>query len=411
MDIKDINASLDKMQSKLDEKLEANNTAHSSEITALKAEIVAFKEEIAKTEKYEAKNDDFIIAMGQKIEALSTEQTENVTKNELMAQLEDKKDVIASLSANKNSQERVTMTMDINAAAVDMGQGVAPNYPAVPIRDKFDKNIGTIIKFGKPILDIVPSESTDTDLFEEMYETTPEGAPAFVGELVDVPQISFDWDEENFKAQRVGVNTVISERVAMFQKELYNKMNGLVNRELFDKIATDLIAADGTGTNISGWKTLGTAFSAASTGIAAGELGTLTAANKIEILYAAITQLQQAGFDVKAIVLNPADATVLRLSKSSAGEFATPAQIDYLMSLITESQKITTGEFILLDTEYIRQKYPKQITVELFRDFSEAKKGAMAMVASAYLAQVRNKNYAQSICYGDFTTAAADLNA
>lgn len=98
------------------------------------------------------------------------------------------------------------------------------------------------------------------------------------------------------------------------------QLAGLIDNELLYELRyveeNQLLNGAGTGTDINGIYTQATPFTQAATG-----LTTMTAANKIDVIGAALLQNDLANEPATGIVLHPSDWTEMRLLKNSQGEY------------------------------------------------------------------------------------------
>lgn len=382
--------------------------AYDGELSAKLIESVGAKaEEVLAS--YDLSNNESFLAMSQAFDAMKTSVSGGADgKSPIQAAIEDNIDAINSIASGASK----SADFEIKAAVGDMKTTNVGNYPSTPVVDSPVIGYGNARKSGKEIVESVPSVSTDTNTIIEMYEASQEGTPLYQGEGVAAPQVDYDYTPKNFNTQRISAFTRISRKSIRVQAELARRLTRLVERDLYVKIATAMIAGNGTAPNISGMKTLGTAFSGSATGLE-GLVGTLTASSVIEVLIAAETQMAKANFSCDKIYLNPTQVALMQVSALSAtAEQNVSASIQRLLAKTVESNSVPVGEFILVETDVMTNYFFENITVRMAQnDAADLKAGMVTTVTEADHALVVNPNDANGIVYGTFAAAATDLNS
>ena len=359
---------------------------------------------------YDLSNNESFHAMSQAFDTMKniSNSRGNDGKSPIQAAIEDNIEAINNLSSGSIK----SADFEIKAAVGDMKTTNVGNYPSTPVVDNLTIGYGNVRKSGKEIVESVPSVSTENNTIIEMYESSQEGTPLYQGEGVAAPQVDYDYTPKLFNTQRVSAFTRISRKSIKVQAELARRLTRLVERDLYVKIAASMLAGNGTAPNISGMKTLGTAFSGAATGLEA-LIGTLTAASIIEILIAAETQMAKSNFACDKIYLNPTQVALMQVSALSAtAEQNVSASIQRLLAKTIPSNSVTVGEFILVESDVMTNYFFENITVRMAQnDAADLKAGMVTVVTEADHALVVNPNDANGIVYGTFAAAATDLNS
>lgn len=199
---------------------------------------------------------------------------------------------------------------------------------------------------------IAKTTETTSDSVAWVEVVTETGAPATTAELATIPEKDFEFQRFTSPLQKIAVINKHSVELLQDAPQLVSAIKTWLNEDL--KIVTDtqLLSGNGTAPNLQG--VLGV-----STDLDATAIGTqrVANANKFDVLRIAQTKIATAGkghFRPNYIVLNPADAETLDLTKNADGDYIMPSfySADGLVirgARIIENTAITAGTFLVGD--------------------------------------------------------------
>jgi HK97 family phage major capsid protein len=213
------------------------------------------------------------------------------------------------------------------------------------------EGINDIVEREARVYGRVPKLSVSGNTVDWVYETAQEGAAAGTAEGAAKNQI-----DNNFVVTSVSllkqtayfkVSTEMLDDVAFMASWLRNK---LIVR-LFNRIDSQVIEGDGTGTNLNGLVTQATAFAAGSFALAVDN------ANDVDVLVVAANQIRTAEhMGALTILMHPDDVTGLKLEKLSSSDkryVERLAQVGASLTMdgipIVETTAITAGTYLIGD--------------------------------------------------------------
>lgn len=171
---------------------------------------------------------------------------------------------------------------------------------------------------------------------------------------------------------------------------------------------TQLLSGSGTGINISGLTTNATAYS-----------DNLADANvtRIDVLVDAARQVRGYEYEATAMVIHPADATIIKLTKDSTGNYIYPwifmpngqMVLDGVPVIVTTA--MTSGQFLVGDFRRGAQVFDrKQMSLEIsYENEDNFIKGMVTIRVSERLALAIYRSHA--FIYGSFAAALAQGTA
>jgi hypothetical protein len=305
--------------------------------------------------------------------------------------------------------ERVDASINIKA---EMDSSNVGNFPTIPMTDNAKHNMAIARGSGRKVVDSFNSVNVDTDIIIESYEASKTGTPAYLAENADTIEMKYTTANVSFECRRTGVHTIIPNKMMRSYSYFTNKVNDLLNRDLIGKVAGKMLTADGTGEDFKGLTSLGTAFSAAATGLE-GRLGTLTSADIVKILIAVQSQGSNAEYGLDKIYLNPTDVYLMKISALNAtAEITEAAAISNLMSMIVTSTKVTAGSFIACESALVTNYISSPLRLQIVNNDSARVKADNTLInLDLTHTPVLNPQHTASIIYGTFAAAATDLNS
>lgn len=306
---------------------------------------------------------------------------------------------MASGSMGKNS-------IDINLKAVaDMGSAanLTGTYfqgydlrPGVTIRPLFDAHLRPTI----------PATTTEKPLIRYVRETTSEGGFDMVAEGGTKPQIDWDFDIVDAPVRKIAGIFRLPEEMIDDIPYLLTYLTTRGMEELKNKEDQQILYGTGNGQELTGVFTVATPF-------AAGGLTGITTPNRFDVLVAAKKQLRLLNLVPNFVWVSPEDYAIMRLAKATTGEYIFPVlpgtdTITVDGTPIVQNNRITTGNFMVLDTRWLEIADRMQSTVRLFdQDRDNVIKNLVTCVIEERLAFPIYRP--QAIVKGTFTDAIAAI--
>lgn len=261
------------------------------------------------------------------------------------------------------------------------------------------------------LLDILPIRSTTSNLITWVENQSTEGAPTSVSESGVFPQTDYDFIRRTLTIEKVATYGKVTREMVEDADQLVSYIEGELLYDL--KLVVDglLLTGDGSTPNISGLTTLATAF--AVPGSYAFESG--VSATEIDVLRAAIAQIDIAHYSANAILMNPTDIMKMDLAKDKnynyvTAPFATNGNRVVSGIPVYSNTGITAGYFLVLDTNKTPVYFKRGFELKLWEQNStDPQYDLMTITASCRMA-LRFKNAERKAAvYGNFATGIAAL--
>ncbi len=411
-----LQASVDDMLAKFKAKSEKDEVIAKDieTLKAMKGEIEGFN---AKIEEKESAIEDLetkLKAMKQKVTNIEKrEESVKAAMNAVGVKLREPEmaEKLNDLSASLKAGKKGSLDFKIKAADMNIGTNIGDN-PAVPAVNPYRRNEPVDVRRkGREVYDSINTVQIDTSTVYEDYEAADSGTPVFAADDAAAPDLDVTFATEAFTTKRISGYTGVSDKMLRVVSYIENKIESIIRRKLIVGVTTQMIEGDGTGNNLYGLKTLGTAFSLAGTGLTAGDLGVLTSKSKVEILGAAMLQAQRAFFNPDTKLISHGDVLGMKLRKDDNGSFDGAIQTAEALQGAIPNQYIGSDEFIVFDSSIVTKYIQQDITVTMGYIDDMFIKSQTAIKVEMDMAQVVNPNEAEGIVYGTYTAAATALNA
>jgi HK97 family phage major capsid protein len=257
--------------------------------------------------------------------------------------------------------------------------------------------------------DLIPVGSTNSNVVRFVVDNGGEGGPAMVAEAGTKPQIDRDLEIKDANVRKIATYFRVPEEMVEDISYLTSFLSQVGIEEVMVIEDNQVLYGDGTGQNLSGFNTLGTAFAAGTSVIGA-------TANNFDVIGAAKKQLRNAKFGGSLIALvNPTDYFDMRWKKDTAANYlfqsnqgVTPLQIDGVT--ILEHTAVTAGGFFVFSPRAAQIFDRAGASVRFYdQDQDNAIKNLVTIVIEKRLALPIY--YPTAIIRGTFATAITDLTS
>jgi HK97 family phage major capsid protein len=232
-----------------------------------------------------------------------------------------------------------------------------------------------------------------------------DGGAAFIAEGVLKPLKDWDYAEENSVAKKVAVSTKVSSEMLEDFSYIEGEIRLMLTRDLYQTVDEKLL--NGTATDEpAGIITVAGGY------IGTGVDGTVVRPNNADAIRAAMLQMRLLKYRPDVVFLNPTDAAVMDLTKSSTGNYIKIELDGVLRSLRTvETTEITAGYFLLMDTAKWIVKVLDSFRIEFGWENDDFRRNLVTVIAELRLHSYQNSIDAGSVIYDSFATVKTAIEA
>lgn len=259
------------------------------------------------------------------------------------------------------------------------------------------------------VRDLLPKGTTNSNTVRFVVDNGGEGGPAMVAEGGTKPQIDRDLQIKDAPVRKIATYFRVPEEMIEDISYLSSFLSQIGIEEVMAVEDNQVLYGDGTGQNLSGFNTQGTAFAAGTSVIGA-------TANQFDVIGAAKKQLRVAKFGGPLYALvNPTDYFDMRYKKDTTGNYlfqsnqgVTPMMIDGVT--ILEHTAVTAGGFFVFSPRAAAIFDRAGTSVRLYdQDQDNAIKNLWTIVIEKRLALP--VYYPTAIIRGTFSAAITDLTS
>ena len=359
-------------------------------IDNLKAQIAKLEE---KAEKIAAKSGKF--PAGAVVKSFATE---------LEAKMVESKEKLASY---KETKKGFAMELDTKVVGdMSSATSLTGSYFVAPT---VVPGVSAKLFESVHVRDLLPKGTTNSNVVRFVVDNGGEGGPAMTAEAAAKPEIDRDLQIKDANVRKIATYFRLPEEMVEDIDYIVSFLSTIGVEEVMAVEDNQLLYGDGTGQNLSGFNTLGTAFAAGTSVIGA-------TANNFDVIGAAKKQLRTNKFGGPLYALiNPTDYYDMRYKKDSAGNYlfqsnqgVTPLQIDGVT--ILEHTSVTAGGFFVFTPRAASVYDRAGVTVRLYdQDQDNAIKNLVTMVIEKRLAFPIY--YTTGVIRGTFAAAITDLTS
>lgn len=226
-----------------------------------------------------------------------------------------------------------------------------------------------------------------------------EGGAAFIAEGTLKPLKDWKYAEESSTAKKIAVSTKVSTEMLQDFEYMESEIKLLLNRDLYQVLDNKLLNGAGGAVEPSGIITGAGGY------LGTGLDGTVTMANNADAIRAAMLQMRLLNYKPNVVFLNPTDAAVMDLTKSSTGNYIKIELEGVLRSLqIIETTEIPAGNFLLMDTAKWIVRVYEDFRLEFGWENDDFRKNLVTVIAEMRIHSYQNSIDAGAIIYASFAT-------
>lgn len=383
--------------------------ATSEDVNNFKAELEGLKSSVESTEKLDEVKSAIAKLEGQ-VEAMKEAKKEQPKRFASLGS--------AIFDAFKNAKETIeriarkeltNTTLEVKAADT---MTITGNYSGgqVALSD-LEQGITRVVRRRPFLRQVSNTAGTSSKYVVYVEQKNPDpNAAGMVAEGTLKPQSDFDLVEVSKEVKKIATYIKVSKEMLAD----LSFMQGEINAELMElvelKLDEQILLGDGLGSNLEGIDANATAWAAGSFALS------IPSANNSDVLRVAIAQIAQANFEANGIVLNPADAAALQLTKSTTGEYTYPVyepQADGTIRIkgvpVIENNLVPAGDFYVGDWTKSNLRIREDMNIQVGYVNDDFTKNLVTILAEMRAVHYVKSNHYGAFVKGDFATAIAAL--
>lgn len=379
--------------------LKESNEATKDQLESFKAQMESDRNEQFKNLNEALKAQGLAIkklSEGEKVESVPTIKEALTSNIEKLKNLKDSRD-----SFSFEVKAAGTMTISGNVSGGN-----------IPVEDRIE-GLNVIPSRRVRLLDIMSQRSTTSNVVSWVYQANKDGAAGQTAEGTAKNQIDYDLvvTSESIKKTTayIKVSTEMLDDIEWIESEIRAELL----RELLKAVENTTYSGNGVEQAHNGLITVASAF-------AAGALaGTVDNANEVDVLAAAITQIniaQEGSADVNYILMNPLDVYKMKTLKVSATDRRYVERVSMIggsLNLdgvpILETTLVTAGKYLVGDFMKAISVTRSSVRFEVGVENDDFTKNLRTILAEWRGATIVKNNDRSALVYGDFATDKAAL--
>ena len=376
------------------------------DLTAIKSDLTAVKELAEKNDLTDVKTE--IAKLEGLVDGLKEDKTQaKVTRNlgEAIANAYEK-----SIDTIKGLKSGQTIDLDVKAAGT---MTIDNNYSGGTVGlSTLEGGLTRVQRRRSFLRQLVNAAGTSSRYVVWIEQANPDpGVAGMTEEGAQKNQTDFDLIERSAEVKKISAFIKVSKEmladIAFMRGEINNELMELVELKLDEQI----LLGDGTGSNLTGIDLNATPWAAGTFA------GTIPSANYTDVLRVGIAQIAQANFEATHILLNPADAAALELTKDQGGAYTYPINMVYgapktIYGIpVVENNLITPGEFYIGDMSKDHLRLREEMNIQVGYVNDDFTKNLITVLCEARAVNFVKVNHYGAFVKGDFATAQAALLA
>lgn len=361
-------------------------------VAALEEKLLKQGEEITKLKAGEHKE--------VKHKSLSENFVEIFTKNhESIKQLVNTKG-----SMNFATKAAITMT---ESAAYNSGTGIAltmldPIVGIIAKREPFLRQLVNVAQTSSPLIKYIDQVAAD------QFPTSPNTA-YMVAEGAAKVQRSLKYIESTATVRKIAPYTKVSEEMLADLSFMRGEINNDLMREVALALDYQLLSGDNTGQNLKGILEFASTFAA---------IGLTTDATIFDAMLSGVVQVRNQFFQPDYILMNPSDAGIALMNKTSVGEYTAPSWVTInngLLSIagvpVVQNPGIAQDTFLVGDFSKSNLRVREDINFKVGYENDDFTKNLVTIIAELRATHYIKANHTDAFVKGDLSDAIHDLNS
>lgn len=243
-----------------------------------------------------------------------------------------------------------------------------------------------------------------------MERAEGEGGAGTTAEGATKSQVDQDWVEKTAKVEKITAYTKVSEEMLDdidFAAE--DIANDLVERVML-KEDEQILAGNGSTPNLKGILEYATAFTVNNSDTNTEFYHKIGNATAMDVLRVAVAIIAKANFVPTHIVVNPSDAALISLLKSSTGAYVNKTVNELIQNIaIVENNGMTAGNFLVGDMTKSNYRVRRDINVIVGRDADDLTKNLFTFIAEVRGVHYIKSNHTTAFVKGAFSSAISAI--
>jgi HK97 family phage major capsid protein len=297
--------------------------------------------------------------------------------------------------------------LDLELKGADMTVGNAYTGEVIPADRVPDLKFTPNRKVN--VRQLLPVGQTSSNLIRFVRESAYDNAAAPTAQGSPKPQSDFDLTAVDRSIRTIPTFMRLTKEMLDDTPGLIAYLSSRAPSKLLNVEDTQLLYGSGSGQNLNGFATDGSAWTTV-------KFGTLI--NRFDVLAAAVVQTTKNEYSPNAIMINPSDYLSLVSTKETAGAYILPSYVTmtsgqmFIMGVpVYAINGVVAGDFFVGDFALGSQLFVRQgITLEFFeQDADNVTKNFVTVRVEERIALAVYTT--QSIVYGSFAAALANGSA
>jgi HK97 family phage major capsid protein len=322
-------------------------------------------------------------------------------KGKVLEALEKGKDTIKGL--RNVSGKSYEIDIDTKAIVLESsaltGDVIDPDRrPGVVVAPERQQHVRSLMSVGQ----------TSSNKWSYTEETAYTDGTAMTAEGAAYGKSDFTLEQKSVDVKKVTAAMDLSEEILEDIPGLYTYLNGRLMQKLMNREDNQILFGDGTGNNLRGVYTAGTAFAAGTTVVAKPQ--------KWDVLATAWKQLRIAEYSATAVIVSPVDLLDMALTKDDEGRYLLPiifmnsgGQKTVMMVPVIDNTYMTAGNFLMGDFQRAAELIDRrQVSIQISTENKDNfEKGLVTVRLAERLALPIY--FPQGFVKGTFTAGITDI--
>ena len=351
------------------------------------------------------KLEDALKTQGLEIKILKEGKPSNAKSfGEQLKSLLSKENIQKVLDTRAPYMEKVTIESTNKAATTIMTPNASTNAPHA-LSYEVIPGIQEAPREELTVLSTLGKGGTTSRTIVWINRVNKDGGAAFIAEGELKPLKDWEYAEENSVAKKIAVSTKVSTEMLQDFDYMLDEIRLMLTRDLYEVVDEKLLS--GTSTDEPTGILVG-----AGGYIGSGLDGKVFMANNADAIRAGMLQMRLLNFKPNVVFMNPTDAALMDLTKSSTGNYIKIELEGIIRTLrVIETTQIDPDKFLLMDTSRWIIKILKSFELMFGWENDDFRRNLVTVIAELRLHSYQNSIDAGSVMYESFSTVKTAIEA
>lgn len=278
-----------------------------------------------------------------------------------------------------------------------------------PVVSQFEPGVVRIQNrrpYLREIINVSPTTAGNIQWVEQDF-TDPADVTAEGTSKTEVEQ---GWVVKEAKVQKITAYTKVSEEMLEDVEWASQEIANTLVEQVLLKEDSQIYDGNGTAPQYAGLKYYASSFGVTSS-LNSEFYHNVAGATRVDVLRVAAALIAKANFTPTHVVLNPADAALIDLAKSTTGSYVNKSVNDMLRNVtIIENNGVAAGDFLIGDFTKSNYRIRKDVGLVIGRDSDDLTKNLWTMVVELRGAHYVASNHVAAFVKGTFSTCISAIN-